>query len=103
MNKRLQLLEQMTASGQADAFTWYGLAMEYRKLGQADAALKAFETLRAQYADYLPQYLMAGQLLSELSLTVPAREWLEAGIALARARGDSKTLGELDSALAELA
>ena len=30
MNKRLEMLEKMTNSGQADSFAWYGLAMEYR-------------------------------------------------------------------------
>ena len=34
------------------------------------------------------------------ALDLPAVEWLEAGIALARERGDGKALGELESALA---
>lgn len=102
MNKRLQMLEQMTSTGNADAFAWYGLAMEYRKLGRVDDALRAFGSLRAQHADYVPQYLMAGQLLAEHKRTAEARDWLEAGIVLARQRHDAKTLGELESALAEL-
>jgi predicted Zn-dependent protease len=102
MNKRLQMLEQLTASGKADAFAWYGLAMEYRKLGRSEDALAAFSKLRAEHADYLPQYLMAGQLLIEVHRTAEARDWLEAGVALASARGDGKTLGELQSALDEL-
>jgi tetratricopeptide (TPR) repeat protein len=99
MNKRLEMLEKMTASGQADAFAWYGLAMEYRKLGQTDDALTTFEKLREIDADYLPMYLMAGQLLTEANRPAEARPWLEQGIELARKKGDTKALGELGDAL----
>jgi predicted Zn-dependent protease len=99
-NKRLAFLESMTASGKADAFAWYGLAMEYRRAGLQSDALATFAKLRELHADYLPMYLMAGQLLSDQQRQAEAREWLEAGIALARAQGNAHTLGELESALA---
>ncbi len=99
MNKRLELLEKLTSSGQADAFAWYGLAMEYRKLGRVQDALETFETLREKHADYLPMYLMAGQLLLDDDRPGDARPWLEQGIALARQRGDAKALSELEEAL----
>jgi predicted Zn-dependent protease len=101
MNKRLEMLEKMTSAGQADAFAWYGLAMEYRKAGRASAALEAFESLREKDANYLPQYLMAGQLLIELGQNTSAADWLRAGIVLAERSGDTKTLGELEQALSE--
>lgn len=100
MNKRLELLEKMTASGQADAFAWYGLAMEYRKLGRIDEALATFVTLRDREPDYQAMYLMAGQMLTENQRGEDARAWLEQGIELARKRGDHKALGELEDALA---
>ena len=100
MNKRLELLEKMTSSGQADAFAWYGLAMEYRKLGRIDKALATFETLRDREPDYQAMYLMAGQMLIENKRGEDARTWLEQGIELARKRGDHKALGELEDALA---
>jgi predicted Zn-dependent protease len=102
MNKRLELLEQMTASPKADAFAWYGLAMEYRRLDRLGDSSTAFESLRARFADYLPQYLMAGQVLRELGKPELAKEWLEAGVQLATVKGDNKTRGELEQALAEL-
>lgn len=101
MNKRLEMLEKMTNSGQADAFAWYGLAMEYRKLDRIDDALSTFEKLRDLDRDYLPMYLMAGQLLLEAERADEARAWLEQGIELARAKGDAKTLGELSDALGQ--
>lgn len=100
MNKRLRMLEQLTESGNADSFAWYALALEYRKEGRLEEGLRAFETLRSRDPDYLPMYLMAGQILIENARGQDAREWLEAGIGLARSRGDGKALGELEAELA---
>jgi len=98
-NKRLALLEQMVAGGQADSFAFYGLAMEYRRLERFEEALTVFKKLRERDPGYLPMYLMVGQLLTELGLPEEKNEWLQAGIALAREKGDMKTLGELEAAL----
>lgn len=75
--------------------------MEYRRLARADDALGAFESLRAKDPSYLPQYLMAGQVLMELERFADAAGWLRSGVVLARAAGDAKTLGELEQALGE--
>jgi hypothetical protein len=101
-NKRLLMLEKMLAAGQADSFARYALGMEYRKERRFDDAVRVFGELRAADAEYLPQYLMAGQTLIEAGRTGDAREWLESGIALARRQGNMKTLGELESALSEI-
>ncbi len=101
MNKRLAFLEQATSSGSADSFAWYALALEYRREGRVDDALGAFRSLRERDPAYLAQYLMAGQMLVEAGRGGEAREWLEAGMVHARARSDTKTLGELEAALSE--
>jgi hypothetical protein len=98
-NKRLLFLEKIVASGQADSFAHYGLGMEYRKLGRVEDSLAAFKVLRERDAGYLAMYLMVGQMLTEAGRTEEATEWLKAGIALAREKGDMKALGELESAL----
>jgi tetratricopeptide (TPR) repeat protein len=100
MNKRLEMLEKLTSSGPADAFAYYALALEYRKEGRIDDALTAFSTLKGRDAGYLPMYLMAGQMLVEAERSAEARTWLEAGLELARSRGDGKTAGELEAELA---
>jgi tetratricopeptide (TPR) repeat protein len=102
MNKRLAMLEQLTTSGGADAFAWYALALEYRKEQRIDDAMRTFQALREREADYLPMYLMAGQVLTEVGRHDEARVWLEEGVVLARSKGDTKTLGELEDALADL-
>jgi hypothetical protein len=100
MNKRLAMLEKVTASPQADSFAFYCLGMEYRKEGRVDDALGAFETLRGRDPGYLPMYLMAGQMLREASRLADAAVWLKQGIELATEKRDSKALGELESELA---
>jgi hypothetical protein len=99
MNKRLAMLEKLTASPQADSFAFYCLAMEYRKEARVDDALRAFGTLRDKDAGYLAMYLMAGQMLREAARLAEAASWLGQGIELARKSHDSKALGELESEL----
>ncbi len=101
MNKRLAMLEKLTSSAQADSFAFYCLAMEYRKEGRVEEAVQSFETLRARDAGYLPMYLMAGQLLREAMRSADASTWLRQGIELAKQKGDSKAVGELESELAQ--
>ena len=100
MNKRLAMLEKLTASTQADSFAFYCLGMEYRKEARIDDALAAFGRLRERDAGYLAMYLMTGQMLREANRFAEAAEWLEQGIELARQKQDSKALGELESELA---
>jgi len=101
MSKRLALLEKMVASNGADSFTVYALAMEYRALGRTDEALRTFDGLRKKDANYVPMYQMAGQLLVGMGRGAEARQWLEAGIEVARRAGDAKASNELEAALAD--
>ena len=102
-SKRLAFLEKLTREGSDDPMAWYGLAMEYRKLQRWDEALQTFTTLRSRKPEYVAMYWMCGQMLEEVGRTDDAREWLEAGLALARAKGDGHAASEIESALASLA
>ena len=101
MNKRLQMLLQITQTDAGDAFAWYGLAVEYRRVGQTEEALRTFETLRSTFPDYLAGYLMAGQVLIEAERSSDAVVWIEQGIALAEKQGNQQALGELQDALSQ--
>lgn len=101
-DKRLLFLEKLTREGTEDPMAWYGLAMEYRKLSRWDEALQTFTTLRTRKPDYVAMYLMCGQMLAEVDRKDEAREWMEAGITLARTKGDSHAVSELESALSTL-
>jgi predicted Zn-dependent protease len=102
MSKRLLYLEKITSEGSTDPFAWYGLALEYKTLGRVDDALRTFEALREKQADYVPMFLMCGQMLADAG-RAEARAWLEAGIACAKAKHDTHALGELEAALDALA
>ncbi len=102
MSRRLEMLEKLTRASDADSFAWYALAMEYRTLGRVADALTAFETLRSRDEDYVPMYLMAGQMLIEAERPDEARKWLEDGLVKARARGQTKAASEIEAALAGL-
>jgi len=100
--KRLAYLEKVTREGTADPFPWYGLALEYRNLERWDESLQTFTTLRTQHPDYVPAYLMCGQMLDKCGRKDEARTWLEAGIEAAERKKDGHALSELQSALAAL-
>jgi predicted Zn-dependent protease len=104
-SKRLDFLLKMAAPGGAgngDPFVWYGLAMEYRSLERKDEALATFEELRRQSPDYVPMYLMCGQMLESMARLDDARAWLMSGIEAARRKGDSHAASELEGALGAL-
>lgn len=101
MNKRLIVLKKMVESGQADSFARYALALELKKEGLLEESLEAFQALRDADPNYLPQYLMAGQMLIDAGRQTDARTWLEPGLALAQRLGDGKAAGEIQSALSD--
>ncbi len=98
-SKRLELLEKMIESGNADSFAHYALAMEYRKENRPDDALRMFSTLRGRDPEYLPMYLMTGQICVAAARWKEAGDWLQAGIALAKAKGNHQALAELEAEL----
>ena len=102
MSKRLAYLEKLTGEGSTDPFAWYGLALEYRNLERWDDALRTFEALRDRFADYVPTYLMAAQMLEKNGRTADAKTWAELGVAAAKKKGDSHALSELNTLLATL-
>ena len=64
--------------------------------------LAAFESLRSRSPDYVPMYLMCGQMLEQMGRVADARTWMAAGMAAARAKGDAHAASELEAALGTL-
>jgi tetratricopeptide (TPR) repeat protein len=98
MSKRLAFLLDLTSKS-TDPFAFYGLAMEYRSLSRLDEAIATFEALRKRSPDYVPMYLMCGQVLESVGRLDDARSWFATGIEQARAKGDAHALSELEAAL----
>jgi hypothetical protein len=99
---RRQVLEEFVEKSPNDAFARYGLAMECSNSGDATAAVRQFGLLLEQHADYIPAYLMYGQLLVRESRTTDAQQVLAAGIEAAQKKGDSHAASEMEALLAEL-
>ena len=96
---RVAMLKELLAENPADAFARYGLAMEYSKIGQCDAALAEFRTIVEKNPDYVPAYQMAGQMLHEAERPDEARQWLQNGLAAARRTGNQHAASEIQGLL----
>ena len=99
---RRQMLEEFVAKKPDDAFSLYGLAMECMNSGDPAAADGHFRALIERSADYIPAYLMYGQLLARESRNDEARQVLSSGIAAAAKKGDEHARSEMEGLLAQL-
>jgi len=99
MNKRLERLEQLIARGTQDPFVRYARALELRGMGELEQALAALEEVRGMHPDYVPTFLMAGQIAVDLERKEQARAWLEQGLVAAKTARDEHARSELQSAL----
>jgi len=99
---RRQMLEEFVAKKPDDAFSRYGLAMECMNSGDAVAADTHFRALIERNADYIPAYLMYGQLLARESRTGEAKQVLTIGIAAASKKADDHARSEMETLLGEL-
>jgi thioredoxin-like negative regulator of GroEL len=99
---RRQMLEEFVAKKPDDAFSRYGLAMECMNSGDPSAADTHFRALLERNADYIPAYLMYGQLLARESRNEDARKVLTNGIDAATKKHDDHACSEMETLLAEL-
>lgn len=99
---RVESFQQILAQSPDDAFARYGLAMEYRQMGDTEQALAQFNELRARHPEYTAGYQMAAQLLMGMGDRVQAVERLQSGIAAARSSGNRHAVAEMEAMLEEL-
>lgn len=99
---RRQILEEFVARQPDDSFSRYGLAMECMNGGDPAAADMHFRALLERNADYIPAYLMYGQLLARESRASEAKQILSIGIAAAAKKGEQHARSEMEALLNEL-
>jgi thioredoxin-like negative regulator of GroEL len=97
---RREMIEEMLAAEPHDAFLRYGLALEFAREGQPDAAIEHLQSLIADQADYVPAYFQAAQLLLTRGDTSSAAELLRAGIEVARKQSNLHAAEEMSALLA---
>ena len=102
MSKRLEMLDAMIAKGSTDPFHWYARALELRSLERLDEALDALSQVSEQFANYVPTYLMAAQVATDLERTDEARSFCTQGLTVAEAAGEAKAVQELQAHLDSL-
>ncbi|MBL9005212.1 MAG: hypothetical protein JNJ46_13245 [Myxococcales bacterium] len=103
MSTRIDEIKEIVALSPSDPFPLYGLAMEYRNSGDFTEAQATFARLQERFPDYVPQYLMHGQLLaSDVKDRAAAKRVIEAGIERAQAARNHHALSELQSLLDRL-
>ena len=102
MSTRLEEIKSFVEMAPGDPFPLYGLAMEYKTLGDAAAARRTFVLLGERFPAYVPQYLMHAKLLIEQGDKPAAQNVLTVGIEKARAARNQHALGELQAELAAL-
>jgi len=100
--KRLAMLEQRIADGANDPFIFYARAMELRSLGELETSLSALDEVEARFPEYVPTFLMAGQIAGDLERMEDARGYLSRGLDLATRVGDEHARSELQQALEAL-
>ena len=99
---RRQMLEEFVAKKPDDAFSRYGLAMECMNSGDPAAADTHFRALLERNSDYIPAYLMYGQLLVREQRIEEAKQVLANGIVAAVKKGNEHARSEMEALLTEL-
>jgi thioredoxin-like negative regulator of GroEL len=99
---RRQMLEEFLAKNPDDAFSRYGLALECMNSGDLAAADTHFRALLERHADYIPAYLMYGQLLARESRRDEAKKVLASGIAAATETRDEHARSEMEALLNDI-
>src|SRR5260370_38692155 len=84
---RRQMLEEFVAKKPDDAFSRYALAMESMNSGDPAAADTHFRALLERIADYIPAYLIYGQLLARESRPAEDNQILSTVIASPTEKG----------------
>jgi len=99
---RRQKLEEFVAQNPKDAFSRYGLALEFLKEGDKAGAEAQFRALLENHADYVPGFQMYAQMLAQDERRAEARSILAAGISAATRVGNAHARSEMEGLLAEL-
>ena len=102
-NQRLEVLKSLVEQDPANAFTRYGLAMEYVNAGELETAVNEFTALLEHNPNYAAAYFHGGQTLEKMGRIDDAKALYGQGIAVTAKTGDGHTRSELQGALDMLA
>jgi predicted Zn-dependent protease len=97
--QRLETFRRMVAERPDEPFARYSLAMAFRSLGRTEDAAREFAELTRRRPEYVPSYLMHGQVLEALGRRADAARAYEDGMVAAGRAHDDHARTELAQAL----
>jgi tetratricopeptide (TPR) repeat protein len=95
-SSRIEALKQLLEQNPGSTFARYGLAMEYARTGELEAATAEFQALIEAEPAYSAAYFHGGQTLEKLGRPDDARALYRRGIAVTP---DEHARGEMQAAL----
>jgi len=98
-SNRFEILRTLVEQNPADAFSRFGLAMEYVNSGDLLNAVDEFVQLLDHNPNYAAGYFHGGQTLQKLGRIDEAKGLYRKGIEVTSAHGDEHTCSELQAAL----
>ena len=102
LEQRIEAFRAFVARSPDDAFARYSLAMALRSAGRGEEAAGHFREIARRRPEYVPTYLMLGQVLETLGRDGEAARAYEEGIAAATKANDAHARSELEQALAHV-
>ncbi len=103
MSRLPQLLKLLAVEpGGGDAFTLYGVAQEYAKLGDAPKAIEFYDKCLLADPAYCYAYYHKAKVQSDHDDPAAAAATLRTGIEVAKRAGDGKALSEMTTFLDSL-
>lgn len=99
---RIAMLKEVLAGDKDNVLARYGLAMEYSRSGNTEAALAEFDSLIAANPDYVAAYQQAAQTLLNAERYEDAKQMLNRGIACAERSGNAHARSEMAGMLMEI-
>ena len=98
MSRLDQLLVMLNEEPQ-DAFLRYAVAIEYASAGNLQEGISRIESLITDLPEYLGAYYQLGQLYEQIAETEKALDVYRRGAVVAKKQNNTKTLGELNTAI----
>jgi Tfp pilus assembly protein PilF len=96
---RLEQLKSLVEQDPRNSFLRYGLAMEYRNVGEMETAVHEFRALMEGDPNYAPAYFHGGQTLEMMGRPEEAREVYRQGVEVAARQGNQHARNEMQAAL----
>jgi len=99
---RIEQLRKFALARPDDPFPRYALALEHRSRGEPQAAADELTALTNARPDYVPAFLILGQLHEQAGRADEAKAVYRKGQEEARKQGNRHALSELTSSLEQL-